>query len=210
MKVVIFGASGGTGRLLVEQALAQNYTVTAFVRNPTKLDLNQPNLNMVQGDVLNSSAVKAALAGQEAVMIALGAPEFPKATTIRADGTKNIIGAMQQTGVRRLICLSTFGAAETRKALPFLYRYIVGPLILSGVFADSERQEAHIKQSGLDWTIVRPVKLTDGEPVGSYQQGFSKLGKDFKLKIARADVADFMLKQLKSTSYLHQTPALSY
>lgn len=209
MKLLIFGSTGGTGRQLVEQALAQGHVVTAFARNPAKLDLKHVNLQVVQGDVMNFASVEEAMQGQEAVLCALGSPASTK-NMVRADGTRNIIRAMEKVGVRRFICQTSLGYGDSRDVLPFFMKYLIVPLMLRHAFADHEVQENYIKQSQLDWIIVRPVNLTNGRHTGVYRHGFAATDKTIKLKISRADVADFMLKQLMDDKYLHQTPGVSY
>lgn len=211
MKLVIFGATGGTGRELVSQALAQGHTVTALVRNPEKLDQNQKHeqLDLVQGDVLDLVSVEDAIKGKDAVLCALGAPPSDK-SQIRAQGTKNIIRAMQKAGIKRFVCQSGLGAGDSHDLLPFHYRYLIFPLILRHVYADHELQESAVRESPLDWVLVRPGALTDGAHTGSYRHGFTASDDASKVKISRADVADFMLKQLTDETYLHQAPALSY
>jgi putative NADH-flavin reductase len=99
---------------------------------------------------------------------------------------------------------------DSRSELPFFTRYIIVAIFLRHAFADHERQEPLVKQSSLDWTIVRPPYLTDGQRTGSYQHGLTTMDKRIKSKISRADVADFMLKQVTDDTYLHQTPWVSY
>ena len=212
MKLIIFGATGGTGRLLVEQALAQGHAVTAFVRNPTKLAVEHANLNIVEGDVMDLASVVRAMQGQEAVLAALGAPAL-KSGTVRSDGTRNIVRAMENTGVRRFVCQTSLGYGDSRQVLnmaPFHFRYFVVPFFLRGVFADHERQEECIKRSDLDWIIVRPGTLTDGERTGVFRHGFPATDKTITVSISRADVAGFMLQQLTDDAYLRNTPGLSY
>lgn len=209
MNILVVGATGGTGRQLVEQALAQGHTVTALVRTPAKLTLTHPQLRIVQGDVKHLPAVEQAMQGQEAVLSALGAPAMRK-DAVRSEGTRNLIRAMTTVGVRRLICLTTLGMGDSRAALPFSYKYLIVPLFLRSAFADSEVQEECIRQSPLEWTIARPATLTDGERTGAYRHGFPATEKGLKIKIARADVADFMLRQLSSTTYLRKAVSLSY
>jgi len=209
MKLLIFGSTGGTGRQLVEQALAQGHVVTAFARNPAKLDLKHANLQVVQGDVMNFASVEEAMEGQEAVLCTLGSPASNK-NTVRADGTRNIIRAMEKVGVRRFICQTSLGYGDSRAVLPFHMKYLIVPLMLRHAYADHEVQENYIKQSQLDWIIVRPGTLTNGHHTGVYRHGFAATDKTIKLKISRADVADFMLKQLMDDTYLHQTPGVSY
>jgi len=209
MKLLIFGATGSIGRQLVEQALAQGHAVTAFVRNPAKLDLKHANLKVVQGDVLDYASVERAVPGHETVLSALGTPAMTK-NTVRSEGTRNIIRAMEQAGVRRLICLSSIGIGDSRAMLPFHYKYILVPLLLRQGFAEHELEEVWVKQSQTDWTIVRPGAFTDGDRTGAYRHSPTPTGKAIKAKISRADVADFVLKQLNDHSYLYKTPWISY
>jgi putative NADH-flavin reductase len=211
MKLIIFGSTGGTGRQLVSQALEQGHTVRAFARHPEKLtqELEHEQLQVVQGDVQAPASVEEAVKGQDAVLCALGAPANDK-SLIRTKGTENIIRAMQQTGVKRLVCQSGFGAGDSHDLLPFHYRYLIFPLMLRHVYADHEQQEAIIRESRLDWIIVRPGALKDGARTGDYRHGFTASDPASKIKISRADVADFMLQQITNDNYLHQTPAVSY
>jgi len=212
MNILIFGSTGGTGRQLVEQALKQGYTVTAFARNPENLQLKNPRLQTIQGDVMDLSSVENAMQNQDAVLSSIGSPAN-KIGTVRSTGTKNIIQAMEKTGIRRFICQTSLGYGDSRKVLdqtPFYFKYIIVPFILRKGFADHELQESYIKNSQLDWVIVRPGNLTDDNHTGDYRHGFAATDKKIKVKISRADVADFMLKQLTNDTYLHKTPGLSY
>lgn len=209
MKLLIFGPTGDTGRQLVEQALAQGHVVTAFARNPEKLDLKHGNLQVFEGDVMDFASVEEAMQDQDAVLCSLGVPASNK-NNVRANGTRNIIRAMEKVNVRRFICQTSLGYGDSRALLPFHMKYLVAPLILRYVFADHELQEDYIKQSHLDWTIVRPGNLTNGHRTSVYRHGFGTSEKATKLKISRADVADFMLKQLTDDTYLHKTPGVSY
>ena len=158
---------------------------------------------------MDFASVERAVQGQEAVLSALGSPAW-KNTTIRSDGTQHIVRAMEKVGVRRFVSLSTLGAGDSWEVLPFLYKYILFPTILRKAFAAHEDQEKVIKQSRLDWTIVRPGAYTDGDRTGVYRHGFPATDKSIKAKISRADVADFVLKQLADDTYLHMTPGVSY
>ena len=209
MKLVIFGATGTIGRQVVEQALNQGHRVTAFARTPDKLEIQHPDLIRIPGDVMDSDAVERAIHGQDAVVCVLGSGK--KLTgTVRSEGTYQIIQAMEATGVRRLICQSTLGTGDSWGSLNFYWKYIMFGFILRHVFADHEKQESYVRQSQLDWTIVRPGAILDGKRTGHYRHGFPGTDKSSHLKISRADVADFILKQLNDKTYLHQTPSLSY
>jgi len=210
MKLIIFGSTGGTGRQVVRQALEQGHDVTAFARSPEKLNQKHEKLKVVKGNVLDFASVEHAIQGQDAVLCTLGLPAIMDKSNLRANGTKNIIRAMEKTGVKRFICQSTAGVGDSSDTLPFLMKHLIVPFMLRRVWADHEIQENYIKESQLDWIVARPAALTDGERVGSYQQGFTADNRTVTSKISRADTADFMLKQLADNNYLHKTPCISY
>jgi putative NADH-flavin reductase len=209
MRVVIFGSTGGTGLQLVEQALERGHLVTAFVRNPAKLAIAHKNLTIAKGDVLDYAAVEAAVRGQDAVLSALGARTLGK-TTMLSEGTKHILAAMEKLGVRRFVSESSLGVGDSYGQLGFLFTYVALPLLLRRAFADKEVQERAIRSSGVDWVIVRPAMLTNGPRTGKYRTGFTVTDRSIKGKISRADVADFMLKQMSDDTYLRKTPGVSY
>ena len=209
MKLVIFGSTGGTGREVVKQALEEGHTVTAFARNPGKLNLQHANLYVMQGDVMDSSSVEKAMAGQDAVVCLLGAGNN-LTSTIRSQGTQQIIQAMEKSGVKRFICQSTLGAGDSWENLNFFWKYIMFGFLLRKPFADHQKQETYVKASSLDWTIIRPGAFVEGTRTGNYRHGFPGTDKTSKLEISRADVADFILKQLTDNTYLGKTPGLSY
>ena len=206
MKLAIFGSTGSIGYQLVAQALEQEHTVTAFARNPAKIEIEHANLAAVQGDALDSASVEKAVDGQDAVLCSLGAAKG----TIRSEGTRNIVRAMEKAGVSRFICLSTLGVGNSRANLNFFWKHIMFGLLLRRAYADHISQEGYVKESRLDWTIVRPGAFTDGDRTGEYRHGFPSTDRTIKGKIARADVADFMLKQLTDRTYVHEAPGLSY
>jgi putative NADH-flavin reductase len=209
MKVLVFGASGGTGRELLKQALNKGIEVTAFVREAAKIqDIQHPNLTVVTGNALNREDVGLAVAGHDAVLYAIGAG--PKRTTIREQGTRLLIEAMQAANVKRLVCLSSFGVGDSRTDLSFFTRYVVVGIFLRHAFADHERQEAVVKKCALDWTLVRPPHLKDGEHTGIYRHGLTLAFADIKGWISRGDLADFMLKQLEDNRYIRRAPRVSY
>lgn len=212
MKIVIFGAAGGTGRALVEQALEQGYTVTGFDRHPEALTIQHPNLTMIQGDIFDPEAVEAAIPGQDMVFCVLGVK--PGVTVpVCSVGTKNIIAGMQKQGVSRFVCQSAFAVAALDgewRQVPWIVP-LVSPLFakVRAMFMDHVRQEQFVRQSNLDWIIVRPSRLTDTPRTGQYKVG-DPLFIGPGAHIARADVADFMLKQVNSNTYIHKTPRLKY
>jgi putative NADH-flavin reductase len=210
MKVIVFGSTGTIGKHLVKQSLEDGYEVTAFCRDIEKLNqVKHPNLIIVEGDVFNIKDVINAVKEQDVVIVSLGSGKSRK-SIVRSEGTKNIIFALKINGVSRLICQSTLGTGKSNNNLNFFWKYIMFGWFLKQVFLDHELQEQYVKDSNLDWTIVRPSAFTDGEKTKNYLHGFSAKEKSLKLKISRADVADFILKQVTNQNYLHQTPGLSY
>lgn len=207
MKLLVFGSTGSVGRQLVRQAVEYGHAVTAFSRTPSKLGITHDNLKVVQGDVLDLSPVERAVQGQDAVLCSLGAGSKG---VVRSAGTINIVHAMERAGVRRLVCQSTLGVGDSWGNLNFLWKYIMFRGLLRQAYADHASQEDYVRQSTLDWTIIRPGAFTDGNRTGEYRHGFPGTDKTTKLKISRADVADFMLRQLMDDTYLHKTPGLSY
>ena len=207
MNIIVFGATGTVGSEIVKQTLTNGHRVTAFVRNPEKFQLSgNPNLKIHKGDVLNLKDVKKALQNQGAVLCALG---DGKTGRIRGAGTKNIIEAMKDTGVKRLICQSTIGAGDSYENLNFMWKYVMFGFLLKRVLPDHNLQEQYIQQSNLDYTIVRPGALTNGAVTNAYKIGFAKDLKKLSLKINRADVADFMLRQLASPDYVGKSVSIS-
>jgi putative NADH-flavin reductase len=204
MKLVIFGAAGGSGRELVKQALEQGHEVTAFARNPAAVKTEHPKLRTLQGDALDAARVSEAVAGQDAVLFAIGINRR-STMTVCADATRNIISAMKEHDVRRFVVLSAYGASETKDAA--LYSKVLRSMIGKRV-EDKDRQEELIRASGLDWVLVRPPLLTNGGRRGQYRAGFDIPIKLFS-SVSRADVADFMLKQLTDDTYLRQAPTIT-
>jgi putative NADH-flavin reductase len=207
-KVIIFGATGGTGQELVKQALELGYEATAFVRDPEKLKISDHKLKIFQGNVLNLENVSRAIRNQDAVLCSIGTPASDK-STLRAEGTANIIEAMEKSGVTRLICQTSLGFGDSKELLPWYMKHIIVPLILKNAFKDHELQEAKIERSSLAWTIVRPANLTNGSKTGTYKHDFDHSEK-IKLKISRADVARFMLDQIEDFHYVRRKVGISY
>jgi len=216
MNILVFGSTGSIGTQLLQQGLANGHSITAFARDITKISVTHENLKTVQGDVLDPASVAAAIGhdtarydsmGYDAVIIVLGAG---MKGGVRAKGTLNIIQAMQQKNIKRLVCQSTLGAGDSRGNLNFFWKYIMFGGLLKQAYADHQQQEQIVRASGLDWTIVRPAAFTDGRSTGKYRHGFATDDKTTQLKISRADVAEFLLRQLSDSRYLYQSPGLSY
>jgi putative NADH-flavin reductase len=208
MKLAVFGATGGTGRLLVEQALAGGHEVNAFARKPVAITIQHERLHVVQGDVLTPACVREAVKGTDAVLCAFGTSNEPN-TTVLSEGTQNILVAMEKHGVRRFVCEASLGVGDSRALGGIFFDYMIVPLFMKHKFADKEKQDLLIHQSALDWIIVRATRLTHGPKTGVYRTGL-KLRLGPWARIARADVAEFMLKQVSDNTYLRQAPGISY
>lgn len=196
MKVVVFGATGGTGREIVVQALEAGHEVTVIARNPDAVDIRGERLEIFQGDVLNLASFSKRIASHDAVLSALGV-NHRKPTTVYSEGTENIAKAMQEAGVRRLVCLSSAGL-EIPEDTPWMMRQTI-KLVIQPMFKfayeDMAQMEKKVRGSGLDWTIVRPPRLTNGPKTGMYRMAMNRhLPK--AQGIARADLADYMIKSI--------------
>lgn len=209
MNLVVFGATGGTGRELVKQALGHAHTVRAFVRNPDKLKVIHHRLEVVQGDVLDRQAVAAAVAGQNAVLCALGMYDR-KPNTELSDAVRNILAAMKKQKVKRLLFVSSLGVGETKGQGGLIFNYVLHPLLLKSAFADKEKAEELIRQSKVDWTIVRPGRLTDARLTAKYRAGPDAAKGRWFPRVSRADVADFMLHALERNEHVRQAPSICY
>lgn len=208
-RVLIVGATGGTGQQLVAQALERGLTVTALVRNPSRLRVEHPRLTVVQGDVLDTTSLEAAMQGQEAVLSALGHKRYFHPTRILSEGTGNILRAMETHAVRRLVCETSLGIGDSAGRMGLYYTFFVIPLILPFYFWDKTRQERVIAGSTVDWVIVRPAALTNGTRRGRLRHGGRVGSLVWTVRVSRADVAAFMLDQLASNTYLKAAPGVA-
>ena len=201
-RLLILGATGGTGRQLVAQALERGYAVTVLVRNPSKLKVEHPQLKILRGDVLDYSSVETAVHGQEAVISALGHKRFFYPTRILSEGTRNLLRAMEIHGVPRLVCETSLGIGNSVGRMGLYYTLFIVPVILPFYFWDKTRQEKLIAGSEVEWVIVRPGVLTNRKKRSSYCHGPDVGNFVWTVNISRADVADFMLNQITGDTYL--------
>jgi len=199
MKLAVFGASGKTGIEIVKQALEQGHAVTAFVRDPFRLSIEDESLTVIVGDAFDPTSVAQAVQGQDAVICALGAGSELKKTTVRTTGTINIISGMQKNNVKRLMAVTAMGVGESWDTLSLVNKFFFATLLKSSR-DDHETQEAAVKESGLDWTIIRPSGLTDTPRTGVYEVGENIPAA--ASKIARADIADLILKELEQNALI--------
>ena len=205
MKLAVFGATGGTGKQVVEQALAAGHTVAVLVRDPAKLAINNPALTVKRGNVLEPEDVFNTVSGADAVVVSLGNTSNNPDGVV-AKGTANVVAAMQKSGVARLLVVTSIGVGESKDQVPFAFKALMAT-VLRKAMQDKEEQEKIVKASGLDWTIVRPGGLTDGPRTGNYRYGIDP--KITAGQVSRADVAEFILKELTDTQFLRKAPAIT-
>ena len=208
-KLLVLGATGGMGRLIVSQALARGHEVTALVRSPEKArDLKGARL--VIGDVRDEKALHEALKGQDAVVSALGTPASPfREVTLLSTAARALVSAMNAGHVSRLVCITGMGAGDSAGHGGFLFDNLIFPLLLKKVYADKNRQEAIIRNSGLDWILVRPSVLNDKPSRGSVR-ALTDLSDFHGGTVSREDVASFVLDQLHTDVWLHRSPLITW
>jgi uncharacterized protein YbjT (DUF2867 family) len=215
MNVIVFGSTGGTGLATCRALAAAGHQVTAFARDPAKFPAI-PSVTAVRGDVMNPADVAAAMPGHDLVIVSLGNSQNPFAmmlgarrttpATVCESGTANIVAAMQAAGVGRLLVVSAFGIGDTRERLPLTFKLFYRT-VLREHMADKEKQEALVKTSGLDWTLVQPVGLTDGPATGVWLADTH--GAIRRQQISRADVAAFLVSLVGDGQYSRATVAFS-
>ena len=200
MKVLLLGATGGTGRQLLSQALEGGREVTALVRSPEKLSARE-HLLVRAGDATDPESVDAAVAGQDAALSALGV-RSPLGDDLITPSLRALVPAMQKHGVRRLIWLSALGVGQTREQAPAMLR-VPFSTVLRRIGRDKAAGEEYLRSTDLDWTLVYPPALTNGPRTGSYRSG-ETLDIRGLPRISRADVAEFMLAQLDDVAYMRR------
>jgi uncharacterized protein YbjT (DUF2867 family) len=207
MKVLLLGATGGTGREIVKRATAKGHSVVAVVRSIAKAG-DLAGATLVQGDARDEALLARALEGCTGVISSIGTSVSPfKEVTLLSTVTRSLVKEMTQKGVRRLVCITGLGAGDSQGHGGFVFDNIIMPLLLRKVYDDKNRQEDLVRASGLDWVLVRPVVLND-------KVGTGKVRADTDLSgihggsIARADVAQFVVDQLTEDRWLHHAPLI--
>lgn len=207
-RLLVLGATGGTGRLIVKQALARGFAVRALVRSAEK-GTDLAGAELFVGDARDQAALALALEGQDAVVSALGTPVSPfREVTVLSSATIGLVAAMKAAAVRRLVCITGIGAGDSAGHGGFVFDRLILPALLRKVYADKDRQEAIVRASGLDWVLVRPSLLNDQAPAGEVR-AMTDLTGFHGGSIARADVARFVLDQVNADTWLHRSPLIS-
>ncbi|UOG74559.1 SDR family oxidoreductase [Hymenobacter tibetensis] len=214
-RILLYGATGRTGRLIAEYALQQGYAVTVLVRNLDKLAITSPHLTVIQGSPTNLADVRRAMPGCDAVLSALSAlsesesflrkrivPPHTLATTMR-----HTIQVMEEQGLQRIVTLSSIGAGDSRPYAPWYMRLIIRLTNFKLVFADHNQQETLLRQSTLEWVIARPVALNNNAPRQELVVRYEQTPSPFAL--SRQQLAKFMVDALASNAFLHKAPLLA-
>jgi putative NADH-flavin reductase len=205
MKLVVFGANGATGRLTTEQALARGHLVTAVTRRPGSFPVTGAGLRVVGADVLDAAAVDAVIAEQDAVISSIGLPYTKETVRVYSQGSANIIAAMRDHGLRRLVCVTSTGTTgEHAEGETFTFKRIIAPILLRlgrTIYEDMARMEKLVAASGLDWTVIRPAGLFDGNAVTDYRAEARRLPGRFT---SRADLADLLLREATGNDHIGQ------
>ncbi len=208
-KIAVFGASGRTGQELVRQALASGHGVKALVRTPSKLNAQSERLELVLGDATDQAAVAQVIDGCDAVFSVLGhSRNSPK--DVQTVATRHMVAAMRARGIERVVSLTGAGVKDPHDRPKFVDR-LFGFLLATvarDVLRDAEGHAEVLRESGLDYTLVRGPRLTDGPGTGSYRVGY--VGRDSGTQVSRADVASFMLAQLDDETWVRKAPVITY
>lgn len=208
MRILIIGASKGIGLETTRQALKAGYDVRALARSATGIEFSDPKLEKVRGDALNAQDVEAALVGVNVVIqtLGVGLGDLFRSVHLFSDATRVLLAAMKARGIQRLICVTGFGAGDSRASISCLQR-LPFQIAFGRVYADKSLQERLIKESALDWTIVRPGVLTGRPRTGRYKV-LTEAAQWRNGIISRSDVAEFLVRQIEETSYVHKDPVL--
>ncbi|MDF3215984.1 SDR family oxidoreductase [Mesorhizobium sp. M7A.F.Ca.CA.001.09.2.1] len=209
MKILVLGATGATGRLIVRKALAEGHDVVALVRSKAKAE-DLAGAELVEGDARDPAALTRAIAGCDAVVSSLGTAMSPfREVTMLSTATRALVGVMERQNIRRLVCITGLGAGDSRGHGGFFFDRLLLPLMLRKVYEDKDRQEDAIRSSALDWTIVRPMVLND-KPARGRIKAVTDLSGVHGGTIARADVADFVVQQLTTDTWMRRSPLITW
>jgi uncharacterized protein YbjT (DUF2867 family) len=208
-KLLVLGATGGTGRLIVAEALARGFEVRVLVRSPAKAS-GLEGAEIFIGDARDEAVLRKALDGRDAVVSALGTPVSPfREVTALSSATKALVSAMKTAGLSRLVCITGIGAGDSAGHGGFVFDRLILPALLRKVYADKNRQEAIVMNSGLDWVLVRPSVLNDKAPRHAIR-ALTDLSSFHGGTIARADVAHFVLDQVHTNTWLGRSPLITW
>lgn len=208
MKVLVIGGTRGVGKAVVLAAHFAGHTLTVMARHPAGYASSVTGVRMVMGDAADATDVERATAGQDAVVWAVGVAPTRRTVQVFSRGTQFLLAAMDRHHVRRLICVTGIGAGDSKGHGGFLYDRIVQPMLMKSIYDDKDRQETQIRDSALDWTIVRPAALTNGPATGLYQT-LTETYDGRARRLSRADVAEFIVANLAAPEFVRKTVLLT-
>lgn len=211
MQISVLGATGGTGQEILRQGLEKGYQMVAMARNPLDITITHQNLRVLPGNVFDPASLEPVVAGSEVVVSSVGIANIWKArrpNAIYSKGTNHLIQAMQKSGLKRLIAVSS-GGVEDSPGEPWFFRYLLKPIFLNNMYADMRLMESAVRQSGLTWTLVRPPYLTNGALKKQYRLSRGKNIPDDK-DLSRADLAHFIVEEIEKKDFLNEVVAISY
>jgi putative NADH-flavin reductase len=208
MRVLIIGASKGIGLETTRRALNAGHDVRALARSATVIAISNPSFEKMRGDALKTEDVEAALVGVDVVIqtLGVGLRDLFRPVHLFSDATRVLIAAMRSQGVKRLICVTGFGAGDSRASISCL-QCLPFQIVFGRAYDDKSLQEQLIKESELDWTIARPGVLTSGPQTGRYRI-LSETSQWRNGIISRADVAEFLVRQIGDQTYIRKSPVL--
>ena len=208
LDILVFGGTSGIGLQTVKLALERGHTVTSVTRRPERMSVEHPNLTNAKGDITKPDTFQDLVPGKDAIVSAIGLKPTRKEVTVYSEGMKQVLASMQDSGVNRVLTITGIGAGDSKGHGGFFYDRILNPLVLKTDYADKNRQEQLLRESNVDWTIVRPGFLTDNEAERRYWV-LQNLEGVTSGEIARADVAHFLLAAIEQGSYIQDTVLLS-
>lgn len=212
MKIAVFGATGIAGKAIVNEALEKGHEVTVLTRDATRVTTKHPRLYVVEGQVTDRSVVRRVIEGQDAVIqtLGIGGKGDGKPTTFVSEANRLIMEEMEKAGISRYIAISVIGAGDSLHFMPWIYRKAIMPLFMGwfqAIIDDKNRMEATIRQSNLDWTIVRCTTIKDSQAKGHIKASLD--GKGLKFSITAPDMASFFVEHISSKKIMMQSPVIS-
>lgn len=204
MRIVIFGANGKTGRLIVKQALEAGHRVWAFMRNSSSFSIIHPNLNIIVGELNETLKLRDLLSDKDVCISALGGKSLTKVSTNFTNGIENVISVMKEKTVKKFLYISSLGAGESRIMFQQPFRFIILNVLLRVPIIEHNKNEQILMSSNLDWTIIRPASLTNEPKTQTFKHGIDKNKLAGNPKISRASVASFIISQLTDPTYTHK------
>jgi putative NADH-flavin reductase len=209
MKIAVIGATRGVGLALTRLALRESHHVSVLVRERARMPISHENLTIQLGDATDLESVSALIAGQDAVCLTLGIAPTRKPVNLFSTAARNVIAAAGENSTLKLVTVTGIGAGDSLGHGGFLYDRLIQPLLLNAIYEDKNREEEIVRSCSLEWLIVRPAMLTNGCSRGDYRIIHDLLGITAS-KISRADVADFMMRELTTPTCFRTTPLITY